>query len=147
MGSKSDQEIAKELSDKAMREQPHGKVGRVKVRKDEAGSFVTEYYKEADSKKPFAQDRTRGLDPEFSRDVEAANRNRQREQAARINREMKDDGAEGFMKGGHVKKYRHGDMVKGYEGGGLAKGKKCPHRGTVRGTGAAIGGAKFTGVK
>jgi hypothetical protein len=49
--------------------------------------------------------------------------------------------------GGEVKGYMGGGMVKGYEEGGLAKGKKCPHRGTVRGTGAAIGGAKFTGVK
>lgn len=48
--------------------------------------------------------------------------------------------------GGMVRKYGHGGMVKGYEDGGLAKGKKCPHRGTVRGTGAAIAGAKFTGV-
>ena len=53
----------------------------------------------------------------------------------------------GFMHGGSVKKYRDGGMVKGYGEGGLAKGKKCSHRGTVRGTGAAIGGAKFTGVK
>tara|TARA_B100001059_G_scaffold181653_2_gene182678 strand:- start:7840 stop:8190 length:351 start_codon:yes stop_codon:yes gene_type:complete len=45
------------------------------------------------------------------------------------------------------KRMRDGGMVKGYNQGGLAKGKKCPHRGTVRGTGAAIGGAKFTGVK
>lgn len=91
---------------------------------------------------------TRGVDPEFSRDVEAANRNRQREQAARIKREMKKDDAEGFMHGGMVKKYRYGGEVKGYRDGGMAvKGKKCPHRGTVKGTGAAIGGAKFTGVR
>lgn len=45
---------------------------------------------------------------------------------------------EGFM---------HGGEVKGYSAGGLAKGGKCEHRGTVRGTGAAIRGAKFTGVK
>ena len=79
--------------------------------------------------------------------------------------------------GGMVKKYGHGGMVKKYRGGGevksypneglralakeapevvermgfrkggLAKGKKCKHRGKVRGTGAAIRGAKFTGVK
>ena len=50
--------------------------------------------------------------------------------------------------GGMVRKYRYGGEVKGYRDGGMAaKGKKCPHRGTVRGTGAAIGGAKFTGVK
>ena len=91
---------------------------------------------------------TRGVDPEFSRDVEAANRNRQREQAARIKREMKEDDAKGFMHGGMVKKYRYGGEVKGYRDGGMAeKGKKCPHRGTVRGTGAAIGGGKFRGVR
>lgn len=44
--------------------------------------------------------------------------------------------------GGMVRKYGHGGEVKG-----LAKGGKCEHRGTVRGTGAAIRGAKFTGVK
>lgn len=50
--------------------------------------------------------------------------------------------------GGMVRKYGHGGMVKGYRDGGEAvKGETCPHRGTVRGTGAAIGGAKFTGVK
>ena len=50
--------------------------------------------------------------------------------------------------GGMVRKYGHGGEVKGYSAGGMAvKGKKCPHRGTVKGTGAAIGGAKFTGVK
>ena len=93
-------------------------------------------------------DRTSGADPEFSRDVEAANRNRQREQAARIKREMKEDDAKGFMHGGMVKKYRYGGEVKGYSAGGMAeKGKKCPHRGTVRGTGAAIGGGKFRGVR
>ena len=92
-------------------------------------------------------DRTRGVDAEFSRDVEAANRNRQREQAARIKREMKDDDAKGFMKGGHVKKYRYGGEVKGYRDGGMVKGQSCPHRGKVRGTGAAMGGAKFTGTK
>ena len=50
--------------------------------------------------------------------------------------------------GGMVRKYRHGGEVKGYAGGGMAaKGKKCKHRGKVRGTGAAIRGVKFTGVK
>lgn len=50
--------------------------------------------------------------------------------------------------GGMVRKYGHGGEVKGYRHGGMAvKGETCPHRGTVRGTGAAIGGAKFTGVK
>lgn len=50
--------------------------------------------------------------------------------------------------GGMVRKYRYGGEVKGYGGGGeVVKGETCPHRGTVRGTGAAIGGAKFTGVK
>ena len=49
--------------------------------------------------------------------------------------------------GGMVRKYRYGGEVKGYRDGGMAvKGKKCPHRGTVKGTGAAIAGAKFTGV-
>ena len=57
----SDNEIAKELSNKAMREQPYGKVGRVNVRKDDDGFFVTEYYKSADSKTPFAKDRISGL--------------------------------------------------------------------------------------
>ncbi|MGA0425937.1 MAG: hypothetical protein ACO3OM_07385 [Alphaproteobacteria bacterium] len=49
--------------------------------------------------------------------------------------------------GGMVRKYRYGGEVEGYRHGGLAKGKKCKHRGKVRGTGAAIRGAKFTGVK
>ena len=50
--------------------------------------------------------------------------------------------------GGMVRKYGHGGEVKGYRDGGMAvKGKKCPHRGTVRGTGAAIGGGKFRGVR
>jgi len=50
--------------------------------------------------------------------------------------------------GGMVRKYGHGGEVKGYSAGGMAvKGEKCPHRGTVKGTGAAIRGAKFTGVK
>ena len=45
-------------------------------------------------------------------------------------------------------KMRGGGYIKGYGGGGeVVKGETCPHRGTVRGTGAAIGGAKFTGVK
>jgi hypothetical protein len=57
----TDNEIVKELSNKAMREQPYGNVGRVKVRKDKDGSFVTEYYKSADSEKPFARDRTYGM--------------------------------------------------------------------------------------
>ena len=57
----SDQEIFKELSNRAMREQPYGKVGRVNVTKDKDGFFVTEYYKSADSETPFAQERTRGL--------------------------------------------------------------------------------------
>ena len=177
MASKSDQEIAKELSDKAMREQPHGKVGRVKVRKDEDGSFVTEYYKKADSKKPFAEDRdrTRGVDPEFSRKVEEGNKRRAEENYKRIKREMGD--ADKYAHGGMVRKYgsggevkrypneglkalakeapevvarmgyKKGGEVKGYRDGGLAKGQSCPHRGKVRGTGAAIRGAKFTGTK
>ena len=72
-------------------------------------------------------DRTRGADAEFSRDVEAGNRNRQREQAARIKREMKD--ADGYKCGGSVKgKYADGGMV-------------------CRGGGSAIGGTKFRGVR
>lgn len=35
----------------------------------------------------------------------------------------------------------------GFRNGGIAKGGKCPHRGKVRGTGAAIGGAKFVGTR
>jgi len=43
---------------------------------------------------------------------------------------------------------RDGGYVKGYRDGGMAvKGKKCPHRGKVRGTGIAMGGAKFTGTR
>lgn len=50
--------------------------------------------------------------------------------------------------GGMVRKYGHGGEVRKYgHGGEVVKGETCPHRGTVRGTGAAIGGAKFTGVK
>ena len=87
-------------------------------------------------------DRTRGADPEFSRDVEAANRNRQREQAARIKREMKD--ADEYGHGGMVKKYRYGGEVKKYAGGGMA----CEHRPDgIRGGGCAQAGMKFTGVK
>ena len=49
--------------------------------------------------------------------------------------------------GGMVRKYGHGGEVRKYgHGGEVVKGKKCPHRGTVKGTGAAIAGAKFTGV-
>lgn len=49
--------------------------------------------------------------------------------------------------GGMVRKYGHGGEVRKYgHGGEVVKGKTCPHRGTVRGTGAAIAGAKFTGV-
>lgn len=81
-------------------------------------------------------DRTRGADAQFSRDVEAGNRNRARKQAARIKREMKD--ADGYMGGG---------KVKGYEDGGVIKGGSCPHRGEVRGTGAAVAGGKFTGTR
>ncbi|QDP47011.1 MAG: hypothetical protein Tp1109DCM542121_23 [Prokaryotic dsDNA virus sp.] len=50
--------------------------------------------------------------------------------------------------GGMIQKYRYGGEVEGYMGGGeVVKGKKCPHRGTVRGTGAAIRGVKFIGVR
>jgi len=81
-------------------------------------------------------DTTRGVDDEFSRDTEAANRNSQRRQAERIKREMGD--AEGYAKGG---------MVKGYRNGGIVKGGKCKHRGTVRGTGKAVRGGKFVGTR
>lgn len=91
----------------------------------------------AEGKNPFAGDRTRGADPQFSADTEAANRNSKRRQAARIEKEMGD--AEGYMSGG---------MVKGYRDGGMAvKGGKCEHRGTVRGTGKAIRGGKFVGTR
>ncbi len=35
----------------------------------------------------------------------------------------------------------------GFRNGGIAKGGKCPSRGTIRGTGAAITGVGFKGVK
>ncbi len=53
-----------------------------------------------------------------------------------------------MMGGGHVKKYRYGGEVKKYGHGGMTvKGQSCPHRGEVRGTGAAIGGGKFVGTR
>lgn len=53
-----------------------------------------------------------------------------------------------MMGGGHVKKYRYGGEVKKYGDGGMAvKGQECPHRGEVRGTGAALRGSKFTGTR
>ena len=53
-----------------------------------------------------------------------------------------------MMGGGHVKKYRYGGEVKKYGDGGMTvKGQNCPHRGEVRGTGAAIAGGKFTGTR
>ena len=35
----------------------------------------------------------------------------------------------------------------GFRNGGMAKGGKCPSRGTIRGTGAAIRGVGFKGIK
>ena len=116
------------------------KAQKEKIDKNNNGRIDKEDFKKLRSANPT----TRGVDPEFSRDVEAANRNRQREQAARIKREMKEDDAKGFMHGGMVKKYRYGGEVKKYAGGGMA----CEHRPDgIRGGGCAQGGMKFTGVK
>ena len=54
---------------------------------------------------------------------------------------------EGLKKLAKSKKGREAVAKMGFKEGGLAKGGKCPHRGNVRGTGAAVRGVKFVGTR
>tara|TARA_A200000159_G_scaffold146472_1_gene152846 strand:+ start:10938 stop:11132 length:195 start_codon:yes stop_codon:yes gene_type:complete len=53
---------------------------------------------------------------------------------------------EGLKKLAESKKGREAVTRMGFANGGIAKGGKCPSRGTIRGTGAAISGVGFKGV-
>ena len=54
---------------------------------------------------------------------------------------------EGLKKLAKSPKGRKAVARMGFKDGGIAKGGKCPSRGTIRGTGAAIRGVGFKGVK
>ena len=54
---------------------------------------------------------------------------------------------EGLKKLAKSKKGREAVAKMGFKEGGIAKGGKCPHRGNVRGTGAAVRGVKFVGTR
>ena len=56
---------------------------------------------------------------------------------------------EGLKKLAKTKKGKDAVIAMGFAGGGeaIAKGGKCPSRGTIRGTGAAIRGVGFKGLK
>ena len=54
---------------------------------------------------------------------------------------------EGLKKLAKSPKGRKAVARMGFKNGGIAKGGKCPSRGTIRGTGAAIRGVGFKGVK
>ena len=54
---------------------------------------------------------------------------------------------EGLKKLAKSPKGRKAVARMGFKDGGIAKGGKCPSRGTIRGTGAAIRGVGFKGIK
>ena len=54
---------------------------------------------------------------------------------------------EGLKKLAKSKKGREAVAKMGFKEGGIAKGGKCPSRGTIRGTGAAVRGVKFVGTR
>ena len=54
---------------------------------------------------------------------------------------------EGLKKLARSKKGKEAVAKMGFKEGGIAKGGKCPHRGKVRGTGAAVRGVKFVGTR